>query len=166
MVSAPILYVKGRQHPVQIFHTVVSQMDYVDSALRTFFQIHVDKPPGDVLIFLPGLRLLTRCSSVYFSILTSSLNRPRRYRESRKIYQNVCQTASHRAHGGESFYRVSICHPGSNLNLGYDMSYVRIIAAFPTSTYIFLDRTKYKKVYISDEYRRDVYNDTWHQVCD
>lgn len=46
------------------------------------------------------------------------------------------------------------------------MSYVRIIAAFPTSTYIFLDRTKYKKVYISDEYRRDVYNDTWHQVCD
>ncbi|KAI9574330.1 P-loop containing nucleoside triphosphate hydrolase protein [Boletus coccyginus] len=37
-----------------IFHTVVGQMDYVDSALRTFFQIHVDKPPGDVLIFLPG----------------------------------------------------------------------------------------------------------------
>ena len=54
-ISAPILYVKGRQHPVQIFHTVVGQMDYIDSALRTFFQIHVDKPPGDVLIFLPGL---------------------------------------------------------------------------------------------------------------
>ncbi|KAG6373740.1 P-loop containing nucleoside triphosphate hydrolase protein [Boletus reticuloceps] len=52
--NAPILYVKGRQHPVQIFHTVVSQTNYVDSALRTFFQIHVDKPPGDVLIFLPG----------------------------------------------------------------------------------------------------------------
>ena len=33
-------------------------MDYVDSALRTFFQIHVDKPPGDVLIFLPGRRRL------------------------------------------------------------------------------------------------------------
>jgi HrpA-like RNA helicase len=58
VVSARILYVKGRQHPVQIFHTVVGQMDYVDSALRTFFQIHVDKPPGDVLIFLPGLRRL------------------------------------------------------------------------------------------------------------
>ncbi|KAG6868952.1 hypothetical protein C0993_007166 [Termitomyces sp. T159_Od127] len=27
--------------------------DYVDSAMRTFFQIHTDQPPGDVLIFLP-----------------------------------------------------------------------------------------------------------------
>ncbi|KAG1868103.1 P-loop containing nucleoside triphosphate hydrolase protein [Suillus tomentosus] len=52
--SARILYVKGRQHPVQIFHTSVSQTDYVDAALRTFFQIHTDRPPGDVLIFLPG----------------------------------------------------------------------------------------------------------------
>lgn len=57
--SARILYIKGRQHPVQIFHTVTGQMDFIDAALRTFFQIHVDKPPGDVLIFLPGLcRLL------------------------------------------------------------------------------------------------------------
>jgi ATP-dependent RNA helicase DHX33 len=52
--SAPVLYVKGRQHPVSIFHTSTSQNDYLDAALRTFFQIHVDKPPGDVLIFLPG----------------------------------------------------------------------------------------------------------------
>jgi HrpA-like RNA helicase len=53
--SARILYVKGRQHPVQIFHTSASQTDYVDAALRTFFQIHTDRPPGDVLIFLPGI---------------------------------------------------------------------------------------------------------------
>ncbi|KAJ8594004.1 P-loop containing nucleoside triphosphate hydrolase protein [Rhizopogon salebrosus TDB-379] len=52
--NARILYVKGRQHPVQIFHTSASQTDYVDAALRTFFQIHTDRPPGDVLIFLPG----------------------------------------------------------------------------------------------------------------
>ena len=56
IVSAQILYIKGRQHPVRVYHTVIGQMDYVDAALRTFFQIHVDKPPGDVLIFLPGLR--------------------------------------------------------------------------------------------------------------
>jgi ATP-dependent RNA helicase DHX33 len=29
-------------------------LDYIDAALRTFFQIHTDQPPGDVLIFLPG----------------------------------------------------------------------------------------------------------------
>lgn len=52
--NAKIVYVKGRQHPVKIFHTAVSQTDYVDAALRSFFQIHTNEPPGDVLIFLPG----------------------------------------------------------------------------------------------------------------
>ncbi|KAF7365474.1 hypothetical protein MVEN_00420400 [Mycena venus] len=52
--NAKIIYVKGRQHPVKIYHCAQGQTDYVDAALRTFFQIHVDQPPGDVLIFLPG----------------------------------------------------------------------------------------------------------------
>jgi len=52
--SAKILYVKGRQHPVKIYHCAESQLDYTDAAMRTFFQIHTDQPPGDVLIFLPG----------------------------------------------------------------------------------------------------------------
>ena len=52
--SAKIVYVKGRQHPVKIYHSATSQTDYVDAALRTFFQIHIDEPRGDVLIFLPG----------------------------------------------------------------------------------------------------------------
>ncbi|KAJ7644364.1 P-loop containing nucleoside triphosphate hydrolase protein [Roridomyces roridus] len=52
--NAKIIYVKGRQHPVKIHHCVQGQTDYVDAAMRTFFQIHVDQPPGDVLIFLPG----------------------------------------------------------------------------------------------------------------
>ncbi|EJC98012.1 P-loop containing nucleoside triphosphate hydrolase protein [Fomitiporia mediterranea MF3/22] len=52
--DAKVLYVKGRQHPVRIFYTLNSQPDYADAAVRTFFQIHVDHEPGDVLIFLPG----------------------------------------------------------------------------------------------------------------
>ena len=52
---ANVLYVKGRQHPVTIYHTAESQTDYLDAALRTFFQIHTDRPVGDVLIFLPGI---------------------------------------------------------------------------------------------------------------
>ncbi|GLB41932.1 putative RNA helicase [Lyophyllum shimeji] len=52
--NAKILYVKGRQHPVKIYYSSEAQTDYVDSAMRTFFQIHTDQPPGDVLIFLPG----------------------------------------------------------------------------------------------------------------
>ncbi|ETW82034.1 hypothetical protein HETIRDRAFT_154739 [Heterobasidion irregulare TC 32-1] len=52
--NANVLYVRGRMHPVTIYHTATSQNDYLDAALRTFFQIHTDQPPGDVLIFLPG----------------------------------------------------------------------------------------------------------------
>ncbi|KAG9015173.1 putative ATP-dependent RNA helicase dhr2 [Tulasnella sp. JGI-2019a] len=52
--GAKILYVKGRQHPVLVLHTKDSQEDYVDSALQTFYQIHTEQAPGDVLIFLPG----------------------------------------------------------------------------------------------------------------
>ncbi|KAJ3783549.1 P-loop containing nucleoside triphosphate hydrolase protein [Lentinula aff. detonsa] len=52
--GAKILYVQGRQHPVKIYHSSQGQVDYVDAAMRTFFQIHTDYPPGDVLIFLPG----------------------------------------------------------------------------------------------------------------
>ncbi|KAG8794377.1 putative ATP-dependent RNA helicase dhr2, partial [Serendipita sp. 399] len=52
--GAPILYVKGRQHPVKLYFSKEHQDDYLDSALRTFFQIHDEKEQGDVLIFLPG----------------------------------------------------------------------------------------------------------------
>ncbi|KAL5524532.1 PRH1 [Sanghuangporus sanghuang] len=52
--NTKILYVKGRQHPVEIFHTIRSQPDYADATVRTFFQIHLDYEPGDVLIFLAG----------------------------------------------------------------------------------------------------------------
>lgn len=46
------------------------------------------------------------------------------------------------------------------------MSDVRIIATLPTSSNILLDLTKHEEVYIGNEYRRNVYNDTWDQVRD
>ncbi|KAG9016562.1 putative ATP-dependent RNA helicase dhr2 [Tulasnella sp. 427] len=52
--GAKVLYVKGRQHPVKVLHTSEAQKDYIESSLQTFFQIHTEQPPGDVLIFLPG----------------------------------------------------------------------------------------------------------------
>jgi HrpA-like RNA helicase len=48
------VYVQGRQHPVEVFYVKEPQPDYVDAALRTFYQIHSDPMPGDVLIFLAG----------------------------------------------------------------------------------------------------------------
>ncbi|ORX87728.1 P-loop containing nucleoside triphosphate hydrolase protein [Basidiobolus meristosporus CBS 931.73] len=52
--NAKILYISGRQHSVRIFNTVEPQSDYLDSALLTIFQIHMEQQPGDILVFLTG----------------------------------------------------------------------------------------------------------------
>lgn len=52
--NAKILNIKGRQHTVRIYYTAQPQEDFSEAVLKTFFQIHVSQPPGDVLIFLPG----------------------------------------------------------------------------------------------------------------
>src|SRR4051794_26706737 len=52
--SAKVLYVAGRQYPVTILNTFVPPSDYLDAAVLTTFQIHLDQPPGDILVFLSG----------------------------------------------------------------------------------------------------------------
>ncbi|KAF2075347.1 hypothetical protein CYY_003323 [Polysphondylium violaceum] len=64
--NAPILYIEGRQFPVQIYYTNELQKDYVDAALVTVLQIHLqylnnetikseeDENGGDILVFLTG----------------------------------------------------------------------------------------------------------------
>lgn len=37
---APVLYLEGRQHPIQIFYTKQPQSDYLHAALVSVFQIH------------------------------------------------------------------------------------------------------------------------------
>ncbi|GAA5855522.1 hypothetical protein JCM9279_006036 [Rhodotorula babjevae] len=52
--NAPVLYVQGRQHKVTLMYSAEPQLDYLDSALKTIFQIHKTYPPGSILVFLPG----------------------------------------------------------------------------------------------------------------
>ncbi|KYQ94232.1 DEAD/DEAH box helicase [Tieghemostelium lacteum] len=62
--NAPVLYIEGRQFPVQIFYTEEVQKDYVDAALVTVLQIHLntnkedrsdeEQHGGDILVFLTG----------------------------------------------------------------------------------------------------------------
>lgn len=44
--SAQVLYIEGRQHPVQMMYAVEQQKDYVHAALVTVMQLHQDMPPG------------------------------------------------------------------------------------------------------------------------
>lgn len=38
--KSPVLYLEGRQHPIQIYYTKQAQSDYLQAALVTVFQIH------------------------------------------------------------------------------------------------------------------------------
>ncbi|CAF3362466.1 unnamed protein product [Rotaria socialis] len=53
--QAPVLYLQGRQYPIDVFHVQESQTDYIHASLITLFQIHRSKPLNEgILIFLTG----------------------------------------------------------------------------------------------------------------
>ncbi|CAE8713515.1 unnamed protein product, partial [Polarella glacialis] len=49
-----LLNVPGRQHAVQVYYTPSPEPDFLDAATVAVLQLHVSRPPGDVLLFLPG----------------------------------------------------------------------------------------------------------------
>ena len=51
---AKILYVEGRQYPVDIYYTIEPEQDYLDAVLITVLQIHLTEKEGDILVFLTG----------------------------------------------------------------------------------------------------------------
>ncbi|KAM6907370.1 ATP-dependent RNA helicase DHX33 [Xenentodon cancila] len=53
--KSPVLYLEGRQHPIQIYYTKQPQSDYLQAALVSIFQIHQEAPPShDILVFMTG----------------------------------------------------------------------------------------------------------------
>jgi ATP-dependent RNA helicase DHX33 len=64
--NAPVLYLEGRQHKVDVFHSSVNQTDYLHSAVQTVFQIHRLAPLNeDILVFLTGQdEIETTCKTI------------------------------------------------------------------------------------------------------
>ncbi|XP_051540938.1 ATP-dependent RNA helicase DHX33 [Myxocyprinus asiaticus] len=53
--KSPVLYLEGRQHPIQIYYTKQPQSDYLQAALVSIFQIHQEAPHShDILVFMTG----------------------------------------------------------------------------------------------------------------
>ena len=48
------MQVLGRAFPVQLMYAPEPQPDYVEAAVTTVLQLHMDAAPGDVLVFLTG----------------------------------------------------------------------------------------------------------------
>ncbi|CAE6454957.1 unnamed protein product [Rhizoctonia solani] len=74
--GARIVYVKGRQHPVKLMYLKENTMDYLDSALRTLFQIHINQPPGDILVFLAGQEDIEALGKTVQAYSNKSLTNP------------------------------------------------------------------------------------------
>ena len=54
VVKATRYGVQGRQHPVEQLYTGLPEDSYLDAALTTVLQIHLEEQAGDVLVFLTG----------------------------------------------------------------------------------------------------------------
>ena len=52
--GAPIYNIPGRTFPVDIVFSKTPVEDYVDSAVKKALEIHLQQPPGDILIFMTG----------------------------------------------------------------------------------------------------------------
>jgi len=53
--KAPVVYLEGRQYPIQVYHSKTPQEDYLFSSLVTLFQIHKEAPADHhILVFLTG----------------------------------------------------------------------------------------------------------------
>ncbi|KAF5221139.1 hypothetical protein ECC02_005851 [Trypanosoma cruzi] len=51
---ADVFFIEGRTFPVEVNFLREPTEDYLDCALRTVMKLHLQEPPGDVLVFLTG----------------------------------------------------------------------------------------------------------------
>lgn len=50
--NSPVFVIPNVRHPIEIFYTKEIEKDYVEAAITTVIQIHVNEQPGDILLFL------------------------------------------------------------------------------------------------------------------
>ena len=58
--ECPVYHVHGRTFPVQIAHATEAARSYFESTIETVLDIHMNMPPGDVLVFLTGQEEIER----------------------------------------------------------------------------------------------------------
>ncbi|CBH15802.1 RNA helicase, putative [Trypanosoma brucei gambiense DAL972] len=49
-----VFFIEGRTFPVDTYFLAEPTEDYLDCALKTVMKLHLEEPPGDVLVFLTG----------------------------------------------------------------------------------------------------------------
>jgi len=69
--ECPIFTIPGRTFPVEILYTREPETDYLDASLITIMQIHLNEPPGDILLFLTGQEEIDTACEVLFERMKS-----------------------------------------------------------------------------------------------
>jgi ATP-dependent RNA helicase DHX8/PRP22 len=63
----PIFSIPGRCHPVEILYVKEPEPDYLEAAIITVMQIHLDQPAGDILVFLTGQEEIDTCCETLYT---------------------------------------------------------------------------------------------------
>lgn len=64
--NCPVLKIPGKTFPVDVFYSKALQMDYVEAALDTVMEIHINEARGDILVFLTGQEEIDACCEILF----------------------------------------------------------------------------------------------------
>lgn len=65
--NCPIFTIPGRTYPVEILYVKEPESDYLEAAIITVMQIHLDQPAGDILVFLTGQEEIDTCCETLFT---------------------------------------------------------------------------------------------------
>ncbi|QEU61742.1 Prp22 [Kluyveromyces lactis] len=65
-MNCPVLEIPGKTFPVEVLYSSKPQMDYIESALDTTMDIHINEPQGDILVFLTGQEEIDTCCEILY----------------------------------------------------------------------------------------------------
>ena len=76
--GCPVFKIPGRTYDVEILYAKVPEIDYLEAALKTVLQIHLNEKPGDILLFLTGQEEIDNaCSMLQIKINSLGKNCPK-----------------------------------------------------------------------------------------
>ncbi|CCH60940.1 hypothetical protein TBLA_0D04440 [Henningerozyma blattae CBS 6284] len=65
-LNCPVINIPGKTFPVEVLYSQSPQMDYIEAALDTVMEIHINEEPGDILVFLTGQEEIDSCCEILY----------------------------------------------------------------------------------------------------
>ncbi|CCD25179.1 DEAH-box ATP-dependent RNA helicase PRP22 NDAI_0E03620 [Naumovozyma dairenensis CBS 421] len=64
--NCPVVNIPGKTFPVEVLYSQTPQMDYIEAALESVMNIHINDGPGDILVFLTGQEEIDACCEMLY----------------------------------------------------------------------------------------------------